>query len=120
MYLQSGISLPAMWRCGSIHPNSTTIESEASNVPIQLNPEHPKITTFQKEEKRVSRQEEEENAQMCPCGKAKESRTHVVGECEICKEERDVLKEMRKIDECDMQKLRTLDNSQKTIAYPRR
>ena len=30
-----------------------------------------------------------------PCGKAKESRTHIVGECEMYKEERDVL-EMRK------------------------
>ena len=30
-----------------------------------------------------SRGEEEEDAQMCPCGKAVESRTHVVGECEI-------------------------------------
>ena len=28
---------------------------------------------------------------MCPCGIAKESRTHIVGECETCKEERDVL-----------------------------
>ena len=37
-------------------------------------------------------------------GKAKESRTHIVGECEIYKEERDVL-EMRKIDECNMEKL---------------
>ena len=41
---------------------------------------------------------------MCPCGKAVESRTHIVGECEIYKEERDVLEEMRKIDECGMKK----------------
>ena len=33
-----------------------------------------------------SRGEEEEDAQMCPCGKAVESRDHIVGECEICKE----------------------------------
>ena len=39
-----------------------------------------------------SREEEEEDAQMCPCGKAAESRTHIVGECEIYKEERDVLR----------------------------
>ena len=32
---------------------------------------------------------------MCPCGEAKESRTHVVGEYEY-NEERDVLEEMRK------------------------
>ena len=36
---------------------------------------------------------------MCPCGKAVDSRTHIVGECDIYKEERDVLEEMRKIDE---------------------
>ena len=47
--------------------------------------------------------------------KAVESRTHIVGECEIYKEERDVLKEMRKIGECDMDKFGTLD-SEKTIA----
>ena len=28
---------------------------------------------------------------MCPCGKAVESRTHIVGECEIYKQERDAL-----------------------------
>ena len=32
--------------------------------------------------------------------KAKESRTRIVGECEMYKEERDVL-EMKQIDECD-------------------
>ena len=36
----------------------------------------------------ASSREEEEIAQMCPCGKAVESRTHIVGECEIYKEER--------------------------------
>ena len=36
------------------------------------------------------------------------SRTHIVGECEIFKEERGVLEEMRKIDECDMDKFGTL------------
>ena len=37
---------------------------------------------------------------MCPCGKVVQSRTHRVRESEMCKE--DVLKEMREIDECDM------------------
>ena len=37
---------------------------------------------------------------MRPFGKAVESRTHIVGECEIYKEERDVLEEVRKIDKC--------------------
>ena len=47
-------------------------------------------------------EEEEEDSHMCPCGNAKESRTHMVGECDICKEERNVL-EMKKTDECDME-----------------
>ena len=41
---------------------------------------------------------------MCPCGKAVERRTHVVGKREMYKEERDVLEEMRKTDECEMEK----------------
>ena len=35
-------------------------------------------------------------------------RTYIVGECEICKEERDVLEEIRKIGECGMDKFGTL------------
>ena len=47
-----------------------------------------------------SREEEEIDAQICPCGKSIESRTHIVGDCEIYKEERDVLEEeTREIDE---------------------
>ena len=53
---------------------------------------------------------------MRPFGKAVESRTHIVGECEIYKEERDVLEEVRKIDECDMEKFGTLDSSEKMTA----
>jgi len=53
---------------------------------------------------------------MCPCGKAIESRTHIVGECETCKKERYVLEqEMREIDERDMEEFSTLD-SEKMIA----
>ena len=54
---------------------------------------------------------------MCPCGNAVKSRTHilVVGEREIYKEGRDVL-EMRNVDECGMERLGTLDSSEKTIA----
>ena len=51
----------------------------------------------ERRKKHTSSREEDEDAQMCPCGEAKESRAHIVGECEMCKEERDVL-EMRKID----------------------
>ena len=57
-----------------------------------------------------SKGEEEIDAQMCPCGKGIEKLSHTVGECEMHKEERDVL-EMRKIDECDMVKFDTLDTS---------
>ena len=35
-----------------------------------------------------SREEEDVDAQMCPCGKAIESIFHIVGECEMYKEER--------------------------------
>ena len=64
-----------------------------------------------------SREKEKEHARMCPCGKAVESRTHIAGECEIYKKERDVLEgEVRKIDECVMEKSGTLDSSPKTIA----
>ena len=57
-----------------------------------------------------SREEEESDAQMCPCGKAIESRTHIVGECEIYKEERDVFEEeTREIDECDKEEFGTLN-----------
>ena len=51
--------------------------------------------------------EEEKDASMCPCRKATESRTDIVGECEMHKE--DVLEEaMRKIDKCDMTSFGTL------------
>ena len=41
------------------------------------------------------REEEEADAQLCSCGKAIESRAHAVGECEMYKEERDVLQQKR-------------------------
>ena len=58
---------------------------------------------------------------MYPCGKAVESRTHIVGERETYKEERDLLLvKMRKIDECDMDKFGTLDSIEKNDRYPGR
>ena len=36
-------------------------------------------------------------------------------ECEMYKEERDVLEEMKQIDECDMDHFSAHDNSEKTI-----
>ena len=65
--------------------------------------------------RRYASSREEEIAKTCPGGKAVESRTHTVGECEIYKEERDVL-EMRKMDECGMEKFGTPYSSEKTIA----
>ena len=38
-----------------------------------------------------NRVEEEVDKQNCPCGKATEGRTHIVAECELYREERDVL-----------------------------
>ena len=46
----------------------------------------------------ASTREEEEEEKMCSCGKAVKNWTHMVGECEIYKEERDVSEEMGKID----------------------
>ena len=40
----------------------------------------------------------------------------MVGECEVYQEERDVLEEMRKIDECGMEEFGALASSEKTIA----
>ena len=40
------------------------------------------------------------DAQLCPCGTTMESWTHMVGECEIHREEQGVLEEIRKLDEC--------------------
>ena len=57
------------------------------------------------------------DAHVCPCGTTIESRTHTVGECEICKEERDVFEEeMRKLDEYDMAEFGRLEGIEITIA----
>ena len=62
-----------------------------------------------------SREEEDVVAHMCPCGTI-ESRIHIVGECEIYKEERDMLQEeMRKVDVFDMEEFGRLESSEKTI-----
>ena len=63
-----------------------------------------------------SQEEENVDAHMCPCGTTIESRTHIVGEYEIYKEERDALEQMRKIDGCDMQEFGRLESSEKAIA----
>ena len=55
----------------------------------------------------TSSREEAEDAQLCPCGKPKESRTRIVAECGMGKDERDV-SEMKKMDDCDMGKVITL------------
>ena len=62
-------------------------------------------------------EEEDVATTMCPCGTTIESRTHIVVECEICKEERDALKEeIMKLDVCDMEEFGRLESSEKTIA----
>ena len=49
------------------------------------------------------------------CGTTMESRTHIVGECEIYKKERDALEKMKKLDVCNMEEFGT-ERSEKTIA----
>ena len=62
-----------------------------------------------------SREEEEVATKMCPCGTTIESRTHIVGQCEVYKEERDALKEgMRKLDVRDVEEFGKLESSEKT------
>ena len=53
---------------------------------------------------------------MFPCGTTIGSRTRTVGECEIYKEERDALEEMRKLGVVrDMEEFGRLESSEKTI-----
>ena len=62
-------------------------------------------------------EDEDVATNMCPCGTTIESRAHIVGECEIYKEEWDALEEgMRKLDVCDMEEFGRLGKSEKTIA----
>ena len=64
-----------------------------------------------------SRQEEDVATSMCPRGTTIESRTHVVGECDIYKEERNALEnEIMKLDACHMEEFGRLESSEKTIA----
>ena len=63
-----------------------------------------------------SREEEDVVAHVCPCGTTIGSRTHLVGACEINKEERDVFEvAMRKLDVC-WKNLVDYESSEKTIA----
>ena len=62
-----------------------------------------------------SGEEKDVATNMCPCGTTIESRTHIVGECEIYQEERDALEETRKLDACDMKAFGTVESSEKTI-----
>ncbi|CAM9108471.1 unnamed protein product, partial [Sphacelaria rigidula] len=64
-----------------------------------------------------SRVEEEVDAENCPCGKAIESRSHIVAKCELYTEERDVLQEeMRDVTEGGMSSFDALGSSEKTMA----
>ena len=64
-----------------------------------------------------SRVEEEEEVQTCPCGKARESRIHLLAECELYKEERGILEEgMWEEKEGGIISFDAFDNREKTIA----
>ena len=55
--------------------------------------------------------EEEEDAQTCPCGKARERGIHIVAECELYKDERDILEEeMRDVKECGIKSFDALQS----------
>ena len=65
-----------------------------------------------------TRVEEAEDKQNCPCGKATESRTHTVAECELYQEERDVLEgEMRDLNKSGMKSFDALDSQEKPLLY---
>ena len=63
-----------------------------------------------------SREEEDVATNMYPCGATIETRTHIVGECAIYKEERDASEDMSEIDVFDMEEFGRLESSEKTIA----
>ena len=60
----------------------------------------------------------EEEAQTCPCGKARESRIHLVAECELYKEKRGIMleEEMREVKEGGIKSFDALDSREKTMA----
>ena len=67
--------------------------------------------------KRYTSSRVEEEVQTCPCGKVRESRIHIVAECELYKEERDILEEeMREVKEGGIKSFDVLDIRGKTIA----
>ena len=86
-----------------------------SNIPPPAPTPAPTSTKKKKYIYTSSREEEDATTNMCPCGTTLESRTHIVGRCEIYKEEWDAL-EMRKFDVCDMEEFGRLESSEKTIA----
>ena len=65
----------------------------------------------------ITRVEEEDDNQICPCRKAIASRSHTVAECERYKEERDVLEGgMRDVNEGGMKSFDALGSREKTVA----
>ena len=65
----------------------------------------------------TKRVEEEKDKHNCPCEKAMGRITHIVAECELYQEERDVLEgEMRDLSKNGMKSLDALDSREKTIA----
>ena len=64
-----------------------------------------------------SQEKEGVDAQMCMCGKAIKSRTHIAGNYGMHNEERGVVEEeTREIDQYGMGEFGTLDSSEKAIA----
>ena len=100
-------SLPG---AGTAYSHKETLIGTDTPPPPPCLPERRKRYTSNREEEGV-------DARMCPCGTITESRTHIVGECGLCKVERDALdEEMRKLDERDMEEFGRLESSDKHIA----
>ena len=94
-----------MYRHGNVLPRPNGLRENAETViscrgpgPARDKKEVPGIPVVRKRKK----------IHICALVAKQSSRTHVVGECEMYKEERDVLDEMSKIDERDMEKFGTL------------
>lgn len=64
----------------------------------------------------ISNTEEQDTMKACPYGKAGESRTHIIEECELCRDEREALEEQTRNIGCGMAKFSAFGKSAKKIA----
>ena len=75
------------------------------------------LDLLERRKRYTSSRVKEEDTQTCPCGKTRESRINIVAECELYKEERDMLEEeMREVKEGGIKSFDVLDSREKTVA----